>query len=136
MIFQNCLKFHEPFTTYNNFEICLSLRITISKYHSSYLCQTSLQIMLLPIQTSISVNFYPTMATDVHELGIHVQFLCDGPDCFSSHRSLLFIRESMLSVFDSTTRQKLVSYIRSNNYFVCQHKSLSHPLLIALHLHT
>ena len=78
MIFQNCLKFHEPFTTYNNFEICLSLRITISKYHSRYLCQTSLQIMLLPIQTSISVNFYPTMATDVHELGIHVQFLCDA----------------------------------------------------------
>ena len=43
------------------------------------------------------------MATDVHELGIHVQFLFDGPDCFSSHSSLLFIRESMLSVFDSTT---------------------------------
>ena len=34
MIFQNCLK----------------LRITVSKYHSCYLCQISLQIMLLPIQ--------------------------------------------------------------------------------------
>ena len=38
MIFQNCLKFHEL------------LRITILKYHSCYLCQISLQIMLLPIQ--------------------------------------------------------------------------------------
>ena len=36
VIFQNCLK--------------LKLRITISKYHSWYLCQISLQIMLLPIQ--------------------------------------------------------------------------------------
>ena len=33
----------------------------------------------------------------------------------------------MLSVFDSKTRQKLVSYIRSNNDFVCQHKSLYIP---------
>ena len=31
----------------------LKLRITISKYHSWYLCQISLQIMLLPIQTNI-----------------------------------------------------------------------------------
>ena len=29
----------------------VKLRITISKYHSWYLCQISLQIMLLPIQT-------------------------------------------------------------------------------------
>ena len=38
VIFQNCLKFHSQ------------LRITISKYHSWYLCQISLLIMLLPIQ--------------------------------------------------------------------------------------
>ena len=29
----------------------VKLRITILKYHSRYLCQISLQIMLLPIQT-------------------------------------------------------------------------------------
>ena len=38
----------------------MKLRITISKYHSWYLCQISLQTMLLPIQiwksTSISFN--------------------------------------------------------------------------------
>ena len=31
----------------------MKLRITISKYHSRYLCQISLQIMLLPIQMYI-----------------------------------------------------------------------------------
>ena len=40
MIFQNCLK----------------LRITISRYHSWYLCQISLQIMLLPIQMALNTK--------------------------------------------------------------------------------
>ena len=31
----------------------MKLRITISKYHSWYLCQVSLQLMLLPIQISL-----------------------------------------------------------------------------------
>ena len=35
----------------------MKLRITILKYHSWYLCQISLQIMLLPIQISCSCNF-------------------------------------------------------------------------------
>ena len=39
MIFQNCPKFHSP----NGSWLCK----TISKYHSWYLCQISLQIMLL-----------------------------------------------------------------------------------------
>ena len=34
------------------FKIVSNLRMTISKYHSCYLCQISLQIMLLPIQIS------------------------------------------------------------------------------------
>ena len=42
VIFQNCLKFHSPNGSWNY--------ITISKYHSWYLCQISLQIMLLSIQ--------------------------------------------------------------------------------------
>ena len=33
----------------------MKLRITISKYHSWYLCQISLQIMLLPIQIIFSI---------------------------------------------------------------------------------
>ena len=32
-------------------QMLVKLRITILKYHSRYLCQISLQIMLLPIQT-------------------------------------------------------------------------------------
>ena len=32
------------------------VRITILKYHSQYLCQISLQIMLLPIPTSVLYN--------------------------------------------------------------------------------
>ena len=47
MIFQNCLKFHEP------------LRITISKYHSWYLCQISLQTMLLPILIILVYDYRP-----------------------------------------------------------------------------
>ena len=35
----------------------MKLRITISKYHSWYLCQISLQIMLLPIQMSAETRF-------------------------------------------------------------------------------
>ena len=34
----------------------MKLRITISKYHSWYFCQISLQIMLLPIQTQTQTN--------------------------------------------------------------------------------
>ena len=45
MIFQNCLKFHSP------------LRIPISKYHSWYLCQLSLQLMLLPILIALHNNW-------------------------------------------------------------------------------
>ena len=42
-----------PLVTFQN---CVKLRITISKYHSWYLCQISLQIMLLPIQISITIE--------------------------------------------------------------------------------
>ena len=45
MIFQNSLKFHSP------------LRIPISKYHSWYLCQISLQLMLLPTLIALHNNW-------------------------------------------------------------------------------
>ena len=34
----------------------MKLRITISKYHSGYLCQISLQNLLLPIQNLIAIG--------------------------------------------------------------------------------
>ena len=74
------------------------------------------------------------MATDVHELGIHVQFLCDGPDCFSSHRSLLLDENQCFRSL--ILLQKLVSYIRGNNDFVCQHTLLSHYQLHCIYIHT
>ena len=43
----------------------MKLRITISKYHSWYLCQISLQIMLLPILLLIFNLFTPLHATNV-----------------------------------------------------------------------
>ena len=55
MIFQNCLKFHSPNGSWNCVRSRLKkkidswLRITILKYNSWYLCQISLQILLLPI---------------------------------------------------------------------------------------
>ena len=59
MIFQNCLKFHPP----NGSEIGnRKLRITILKHHSWYLCQISLQIMLLPILIFLFQLFLLTVA--------------------------------------------------------------------------
>ena len=49
-------------------------------------------------------------------------------DCFSTHSLLLFIRESLLSGFVSTTEAG-----NKSNDFSCQHE-VSIPLLIALHL--
>ena len=59
----------------------MKLRITISKYHLWYLCQISLQIMLLPIQTrsdlkisrSSPVSFREIAETSRKVTNLHAQ---------------------------------------------------------------
>ena len=51
LIGSNCLYEIQSSLSVSQNYLLVKLRITISKYHSWYLCQISLQIMLLPILT-------------------------------------------------------------------------------------
>ena len=63
VVFQNCVKLHLPNGSWNFFG-------TISKYHSWYLCQKSVQIKLLPIQIpeTLSVEAWTNLLCDVYYL--------------------------------------------------------------------
>ena len=58
----------------------MKLRITILKYHSWYLCQISLQIMLLPIQTILMFTYcfvFPINITfSIHEVSESFHTTC------------------------------------------------------------
>ena len=61
----------------------MKLRITISKYHSWYLCQTSLQIMLLPIL--IMQGNWPTLSWGIATV---VSMVINFPRTFMHTRKL------------------------------------------------
>ena len=86
----------------------MKLRTTISKYHSWYLCQISLQIMLLPIQTKGSIVSWNRMCTSERawskRAGKAADLICTGTKSFDfytwciwifNHNALDFYHDSL-----------------------------------------